>query len=50
MKTRMMNQNTISDNRLNRAVKALNRAEITAWVLFIGVGILYVVLSLVVSL
>lgn len=49
MKTRMINQKTLTDSRFNKAIKALNRAEVTAWTLFVGVGILYVVLSLVLA-
>jgi hypothetical protein len=49
MKTRMMNQNNATDSRLHQAIKNLNRAEVTAWALFIGVGVLYVILSLVIA-
>ena len=50
MKTRTLKQNKTIDAKLNQAMSELNRAEVIAWSLFIGVGITYVVLSLILAI
>jgi hypothetical protein len=48
MKNRVNNNGTIStDNKIENSIKKLNAAETVAWALFVGVGIAYIVLSLV---
>lgn len=49
MKTRTLNKKEMVNTNLNQTIKSLNKAEFAAWGLFIGVGILYILLSLIVS-
>ena len=50
MKTRTLKQSKSLDVKINKAVSELNKAEIAAWSLFIGVGITYIIMSLIVAI
>lgn len=50
METSTIKQNKSVDTQIKQTLKELNKAEIAAWGLFIGVGILYIVLSLMVAI
>lgn len=50
METSTFKQNKSVDTQFKQTLKELNKAEIAAWGLFIGVGILYIVLSLMVAI
>ena len=48
MKNLVNNNGTVStETKMTNSIKKLNAAETIAWALFVGVGIAYIVLSLV---
>ncbi|MFT4601690.1 MAG: hypothetical protein ACI857_001873 [Arenicella sp.] len=45
--TVLNNEMMRNENQITQSIKKLNKAELVAWALFVGVGITYVILSLI---